>query len=866
MAIPKLTPYTGQVANPDGSQTQTEFTTNMFNQLSYEANLAVELDATIDGVNNAVDEVNASASSAESSANAAEAAASSAGYKGLWPDTGGSAEKGDTYQTQVGGTPTGEYYTALQNTSIDPVGDNVNWKVDVSGGYVNKAQEEVIDGKIFPVDRTVKNGDIVPAEATHLRALVDGRPTVVAMQPIASGVVSSISDDGANIGGIDVSFYSSQIKYFNSIEEMLSSNTIIGGNYVTNNCNLWTKKSNSSGDISDFESHDVVNIASLGAKFDGSDETSVLQEAINLGKSVYLGDAGQRMVINGLIGLPKIDIRDLKKIFIFGRGVELEINSREACFTSAETVSDPDIEADLFTANYTWDGIAFTSTNNGVVFNGDRLYNCTAENCTFRAVGCTLKSFRKKDDTGFHDDGYIQSFSLLNNLFSFCVKILEANKAYNFNFIGNRGETNQNGLMFFGDSSSSKVTIDNNLFQNGGLFLSLNAAKSRGLSIQGNYLEFNSSNEAAARNCQIDLSGSPYSSERGLDAPLTLSGNHFLLTGAQTSDASYSCVKVTEGEEYLDLCSVAAQNWTNHKNQNIFNATAMCSYANGVNLLANSGFDSVSIPDYTLTTNRYVADAWQTDSLAKTVITGFDDKGSSIRLQYSDTSSDGYVLQDIPSKVLGWNDLVAGKFITTSFNLNLNQDTDVFVRVSVREVGSQVDLAFNDSQTLSFQSGLRYGSLTVNIPDFSGVGTTEYKVTVTIWFKVQGLTDPVVKIYRAKSELGKIATAYSDGQPVERIYRAGNYDTDIDYRDVSPRLSHSAVIQVGQGMAGVIFDDPKCTNVRIYETSGAITNVNPNDVTLENINNNSAIRITYARGSNYSGIAGIDNLVSRLKL
>lgn len=136
MTIPKLTPYTGQVANPDGSQTQTEFTQNMFDQLSYEAQLATQLDATIDGMNNAVDEVEANAVSTENSANAAEAAASSAGYQGLWPDTGGSALKGEIWQTQVGSTPTGEYYTALQNTSVDPVGDNVNWKVNISASDV----------------------------------------------------------------------------------------------------------------------------------------------------------------------------------------------------------------------------------------------------------------------------------------------------------------------------------------------------------------------------------------------------------------------------------------------------------------------------------------------------------------------------------------------------------------------------------------------------------------------------------------------------------------------------------------------------------------------------------------------------------
>lgn len=49
-------------------------------------------------------------------------------YKGLWPDVGGSANKGDVYQTQVGGIGTGQYFTALQNTTVDPVNDDINWR------------------------------------------------------------------------------------------------------------------------------------------------------------------------------------------------------------------------------------------------------------------------------------------------------------------------------------------------------------------------------------------------------------------------------------------------------------------------------------------------------------------------------------------------------------------------------------------------------------------------------------------------------------------------------------------------------------------------------------------------------------------
>lgn len=183
MTIPKITPYSGGVANPDGSQTQTEFTQNMFDQLSYEANLAAELDATIDGMNNTVDEVNASASSAENSANAAEAAASGLNYQGLWPDTGGSALKGDTYQTQVSGTPTGQYFTALQNTTVDPVGDDVNWRAVVS--FSSISGENLIPNAFFEVAGSVTNPpDSTPRDYTEGDELFSGFKAVGALSGV----------------------------------------------------------------------------------------------------------------------------------------------------------------------------------------------------------------------------------------------------------------------------------------------------------------------------------------------------------------------------------------------------------------------------------------------------------------------------------------------------------------------------------------------------------------------------------------------------------------------------------------------------------------------------------------------------------
>lgn len=184
MTIPKITPYSGGVANPDGSQTQTEFTQNMFDQLSYEAELSTELNNTIDGINDTAIQVDADATSASQSASAAEAAASGLNYQGLWPDTGGIANKGDTYQTQASGTPTGQYFTALQNTTVDPVGDDVNWREVVSVDTVSS-----YSGLSYPSTEDMING--VPVSARVGEICSDGDRS---WERIAVSVPASISD------------------------------------------------------------------------------------------------------------------------------------------------------------------------------------------------------------------------------------------------------------------------------------------------------------------------------------------------------------------------------------------------------------------------------------------------------------------------------------------------------------------------------------------------------------------------------------------------------------------------------------------------------------------------------------------------
>lgn len=158
-------------------------------------------DTVLQATNAATSASNAATSAvnaAQSAADAQDAADSIGRYQGLWPDTGGLAEKGETYQTQVGGTPTGEYYTALKNTSVYPVGDNVNWREGVTIDYVNEAQNEIIGGSIFRGSNGeyVQNGEIVPIGTTHIKL----GEKIFRLSKTASGVISNIKTNSEGVG------------------------------------------------------------------------------------------------------------------------------------------------------------------------------------------------------------------------------------------------------------------------------------------------------------------------------------------------------------------------------------------------------------------------------------------------------------------------------------------------------------------------------------------------------------------------------------------------------------------------------------------------------------------------------------------
>ena len=103
-------------------------------------------------------------------------------YRGLWPDNGGSANKGETWQTQTGGAPTGQYFTALQNTTVDPVGDNTNWHEVVSvaslGGQTNYQTASV---------QNMKEGKTLKGQQTITAQMIDSDDISISTQGYYGG-------------------------------------------------------------------------------------------------------------------------------------------------------------------------------------------------------------------------------------------------------------------------------------------------------------------------------------------------------------------------------------------------------------------------------------------------------------------------------------------------------------------------------------------------------------------------------------------------------------------------------------------------------------------------------------------------------
>ena len=78
----------------------------------------------------------------------------------------------------------------------------------------------------------VQNGDVVPVGITQLRVLIGTQPTVVVMEPAATGTITALTETGATVGGTPVKFGNVFSKTFKSVEVMKATLGLLLGEYV----------------------------------------------------------------------------------------------------------------------------------------------------------------------------------------------------------------------------------------------------------------------------------------------------------------------------------------------------------------------------------------------------------------------------------------------------------------------------------------------------------------------------------------------------------------------------------------------------------------------------------------------------------
>ncbi|MFL1475217.1 hypothetical protein ACJOYF_18655 [Acinetobacter baumannii] len=270
-----------------------------------------------------------------------------------------------------------------------------------------------------------------------------------------------------------------------------------------------------------------IDIAWFGAK-QGENASPYIESALKISQSIVIRGS---YLLTSIIGIPDQSNYANKVTTIRGEDqATLTVNcSAGAVFTSAAAKADPSNLANLYTGKINVTKINFigTTTANSVIFNGDRLYNMNIYANNFSGNITIIKTYLKREA----GRSYSQSCTITDNHLASIYRIIETDKAYNFEFSNNKCETCQGGV-YIGvtdpwDPSAISLTMNRNLWEGGGLFLKTNGGIVAG-SISFNYFENNTFHDAATEKCLISINrsgtGAGYSSGMVFDTNL-FSGN-----------------------------------------------------------------------------------------------------------------------------------------------------------------------------------------------------------------------------------------------------------------------------------------------------------------------------------------------------
>ena len=270
--IPTINPYTGQVAVP--GQPQATFTFNMQSQLTYEANLAPDLNATVAAMNTVSGEVETLRDEAQTSADDAETSAVAAqgysNFQGAWSSATGAWNKGNSFDH------TGRTWALLVDlsdiTTVEPGTDENSWRAVLSDDF------GVVTGGNFDEVKLRRgtNAEILAGTPAIGEAWFNKDDRNIHM------------GDGSTLGGVPhLNTNLGQLVYketgVSAVDNMIDGvpfPTKVGNKCVTGGT-VWKRVSDSAGDITDFKPLTKVYASDFGMTRDA------IQRALNIGGKVW---------------------------------------------------------------------------------------------------------------------------------------------------------------------------------------------------------------------------------------------------------------------------------------------------------------------------------------------------------------------------------------------------------------------------------------------------------------------------------------------------------------------------------------------------------------------------------------------------